>query len=200
VLAELRSKDFGGGKTRLFKCRCRCGRIKTVRISNLLHKNAEFCRGCRPGNHLTHGLYGTPEYRCWRAMRDRCLNPKAPAYPDYGGRGIKIVKKWDDFLVFLADVGSRPSPQHTLDRFPDNDGDYRPGNIRWATQKEQCNNTRKTVRIKFKDQVRSVSEWADLLKIDRVTLWVRLFKYGWSVERALTEEVQKKKPYNTRRK
>jgi len=69
-----------------------------------------------------------------------------------------------------------------------------------ATQKEQCNNTRKTVRIKFKDQVRSVSEWADLLKIDRVTLWVRLFKYGWSVERALTEEVQKKKPYNTRRK
>lgn len=198
ILAEIRGKDFGTGKIRLFKCRCVCGAVRTMRLSNLRFKQSKNCRKCRPGNRLTHGLYGTPEYRAWRGMRNRCLNPNEPAWKDYGGRGIKVAKRWNDFTNFLSDVGQRPGPGYTLDRFPDNDGDYKPGNVRWATHKQQANNRRNTIRLEFEGQIRSVGEWADLLQINLVTLWVRLYKYNWSIERALTEPVQYKKKYQRR--
>lgn len=93
--------------------------------------------------YLKHGLSNTPEYRCWQQIKARCLNPEHRAYADYGGRGIGVHPAWvSSFETFLADVGSRPSPKHSLDRFPDNDGDYAPGNVRWATPTEQNNNKR----------------------------------------------------------
>lgn len=89
-----------------------------------------------------HGLIHVSEYKVWSAMKDRCLNPSSSNYPRWGGRGIKIHPAWiDDFPAFLADVGPRPTPQHTLDRV-DNDGNYAPGNVRWATPQEQSANRR----------------------------------------------------------
>lgn len=83
----------------------------------------------------------SPEYRCWRWVMARCYNRKSRNYPRYGARGIRVCPEWRrDFLAFFAHVGPRPSPQHSLDRFPDNDGNYEPGNVRWATAEEQARN------------------------------------------------------------
>jgi hypothetical protein len=84
-------------------------------------------------------MYGTPEYTAWNNAKKRCSNPMHPQWPYYGGRGIKFL--FTSFERFFAELGPRPSPQHSLDR-KDNDGNYEPGNVRWATAKEQSNNRR----------------------------------------------------------
>jgi hypothetical protein len=100
---------------------CTCGR----------HSHREYSGGRR-----------SPEYSAWVNARYRCNNPAAPAYADYGGRGISVDSRWDSFEAFLADMGRRPGPEYSLDRI-DNDGDYAPGNVRWATRTEQLSNRRK---------------------------------------------------------
>ena len=90
-----------------------------------------------------HGGWGTPEYKAWGAMIARCGRQKHREYPNYGGRGISVHAEWrNDFAAFLAYIGPRPSLEHSLDRFPNNDGNYEPGNVRWATPLEQAQNRR----------------------------------------------------------
>jgi hypothetical protein len=90
-----------------------------------------------------HGLIHTHEYKAWISMKDRCLNSKSRNYPGWGGRGITVHPAWiHDFQVFYAYVGPKPTSQHSLDRFPDMNGNYEPGNVRWATKLEQTKNRR----------------------------------------------------------
>ena len=115
--------------------------------------------GCVKAKHRKHGHTAidpehpdrnrhSPTYRSWCAMLSRCHNPKDPHWPGYGGRGISVCKRWRaGFVNFLADMGERPE-SHTLDRFPDNEGNYKPGNCRWATSAEQAANRVTTVELR----------------------------------------------------
>jgi hypothetical protein len=92
-------------------------------------------------------------------MIDRCENANTPFWHIYGGRGIKVCKRWrEDFTAFLSDMGERPSPDHSIDRYPDKDGDYQPGNCRWATAKEQARNFRKNLIVELDGESMSLSE------------------------------------------
>jgi hypothetical protein len=104
-----------------------------------------------------------PEYRCWRAMRQRCANPKAPNYYLYGGRGITVYEGWQDYATFLADVGPRPGREYSLDRI-DNNGNYEPGNVRWATRSEQQRNKRSKVTEEMLGIMRSGGSYADIAR------------------------------------
>jgi hypothetical protein len=135
----------------------------------------------------THGLSKTAEHRTWERMLQRCYNDKHKAYGDYGGRGIKVCKKWRGrrgFSAFLAHVGPRPSPKHSIDRYPDKNGNYVRGNVRWATRTEQNRNTRKNVMLTFQGVTRCLSEWAEIVDIGKKTIADRL-KRGWTVYEAL---------------
>lgn len=131
---------------------------------------------------MTRKTMVRPEYNAWQAMRARCLNPNHPAYKNYGGRGITVCDEWlgpGGKARFLADMGPRPSPEHSLDRI-NNDGPYCKDNCRWATQKQQCNNTRRNHRITIDGVTRTVTEWAEFRGLKLITLHFRLARRGWS--------------------
>jgi hypothetical protein len=147
------------GQYRAFRLRCDCGEYCEVRL-NHLRRTQDPVRSCgcrqKQGNHRTHNGSGTVMYKTWCGMKKRCGNPNDRSYPDYGGRGIKVCERWQMFENFLADMGERPSDEHQLDRI-DNDGNYEPGNVRWATRQLQIRNRRKISGTK--SQYRGVDLW-----------------------------------------
>ena len=129
----------------------------------------------------------SPERSAWYAMKRRCFDRSHESYDRYGGRGITVCEAWvHSFDAFYHDVGPRPGPEYSLDRYPDNNGNYQPGNVRWATRTEQMRNTRHNRILTFQGQSRTMVEWAEIIGIAGETLRLRLTERG-SVERTLAE-------------
>ena len=129
-----------------WKFRCACGDAIVARVGAVRSGNTVSC-GCQKRESATrHGMSRSPEYRAWRAIFDRCNNPEHKSFHNYGGRGIKICKRWHRFENFIEDMGRRPTYAHSIDRYPNNDGDYEPSNCRWATWKQQAATRRKPVK------------------------------------------------------
>lgn len=116
-------------------------------------------------------------YQVWASMKARCSNPKVRKWSTYGGRGIKVCERWQEFQNFHADMGPRP-PGTTLDRYPNQDGDYEPGNCRWATHEEQHNNKRDNHRVTIAGRDQTIMQWARESGINKNTLLSRVVQ-GW---------------------
>ena len=142
----------------------------------------------KPHPLTTHGESGrnqTPEYQTWANMRKRCDLPKHPGYKNYGGRGIKVCDRWQNYGNFLADMGRRPSPEHSIDRI-DNNGNYEPGNCRWATKKEQDRNKRSNHIVEYNGQKMVFADACKLAGFSKGTVRTRI-KSGWDINRALSQ-------------
>lgn len=135
------------------------------------------------------GLCNTPEYGVWMRMRRRCYDQKYRSYEFYGAKGIAVCEKWNrSFLAFLADVGVRPSALHSIDRFPNRNGNYEPGNVRWATQTQQMRNTNATVELTLNGITRPLCDWAEIVGKKRGTIHKRL-RRGWTPEDAVGRNI-----------
>lgn len=134
-------------RQRSWLCKCECGKTKIIAEPSLKKGLTKSC-GClakEHGHNMTkHGRTRTSEWFSWQSMKARCLNPNHIKFKNWGGRGIKVCDRWiNSFENFFKDMGPRPSLKYSIDRFPDNDGNYEPSNCRWATMKQQNNNTRR---------------------------------------------------------
>lgn len=138
-----------------------------------------------------------PEYFVWSSLRRRCQQPSDPAYPNYGGRGISVCERWNSsYANFIGDLGRRPSDRHTIDRFPNNNGNYEPGNVRWALRDEQNRNRRSNIWIDFRGKRQILKDWCGELGINYGTAKQRISRSGMSPLEAITRPVEKKGELN----
>lgn len=181
----------GNGAPRLLRCRCKCGTVKLYPLSNVKRGLSKSC-GCKRAVRVsqaktTHGQGTrgkvTPEYRCWSHMIGRCENPTDKAFENYGGRGISVCARWrESFEAFYEDMGPRPDGC-SIDRI-DVNGNYEPGNCRWATDYTQARNRRNNRLLDWRGRSICLKDAAKEAGLHRSTVERRLAK-GWSVIRAL---------------
>lgn len=173
-------------------CSCECGTSRSVFGSSLRSGASKSC-GClqraSASALASHGKHGSPIYWRWNAMVQRCTNPNDRAYERYGGRGIRVCPEWRDFAGFYKDIGDPPFKGASIDRI-DNDGDYCPGNVRWANRRTQQNNRQGNRLLHLNGVSHSVTEWSRILGINCGTIHSRI-RYGWPDERILTEPIHK---------
>ena len=178
------------GRTR-WHCVCECGNELIAQTSNIKSGNTNSCgcfhREAARAAKTTHGLSSVPEYGPWKAMVQRCTNPNDASWHLYGGAGRLVDPSLMTIEGFIAEIGLRPSLRHTIERI-DNEGHYEPGNIRWATQKEQSWNQSSNRLLTYDGRTQCAAAWAEEFGMPKSRLYERL-KRGWSVERALTEPV-----------
>lgn len=190
VIAESDERTSWGSMK--WVCKCDCGTIKTIDAQALKKGYTTSC-GCYHKEELTkratkHGHSRvrrvSPTYHSWAQMFTRCYNKNDPAYKYYGARGIKVCDSWHKFENFLKDMGERPEGK-SIDRI-DFNGDYEPGNCRWITQKEQTNNTRRNVFFVLDGKKLTVSQLAEIAGLNYNTLYDRLMKSKWPLEKAMS--------------
>ena len=177
------------GFNALWLCRCVCGREVRVPSDKLILGRK---KSCAIAGHIWRGPPREPgvtalyrsEYNSWRSMMGRCFDQRQHNYANYGGRGIGVCERWLGFSNFLEDMGSKPTPWHTIERL-DNDRGYEPGNCRWATRKEQSRNQRRSVYIELGGRRELLIDACGRYGLPLGLVYGRL-KNGWSIETALS--------------
>ena len=184
---------------RAVSLRCECGAIVT-RPANQLRRavrrgsscGCAVCHFKAPAlANRTHGMSGNtlaPEYTAWVSMHARCSRRSCSQYKNYGARGIRVCKRWSSFEAFIADVGTRPSPEHSIDR-RDSSGNYEPDNCRWATPSEQARNRRNNLLITHNGRTMPLVAWTEESGLSYMAVYQRL-RAGWTVSKALTKPVR----------
>lgn len=173
-------------------CLCECGNTTTVSGYHLRSGHTQSC-GCLHSEVTAkmlrvHGMTGTPTYVSWAGMIQRCFDQNSTSYPRYGARGITVCERWLAFENFYADMGERPEG-YSLDRIDPN-GNYQPGNVRWATDEHQNNNKRNSKIISVNGEPMTIGEAARKYNIHYHSLHSRL-RMGWSPEEAVSIPIQK---------
>jgi len=195
ILPDLIGQRFGkltvlsfshsGRWGRYWTCLCDCGGQSKVSTNSLRRGNTKSC-GCGkvPTKHGTtkRGQKPPLTYRIWMGMRDRCLSPSKAEYARYGGRGVKVCARWNDYSAFLEDMGECP-PGMSLDRI-DNNGDYSPENCRWADRETQHNNTRRNVFFTHDGVTLTRTQWERRLGLPADAIRMRM-RLGWSFEKSI---------------
>lgn len=179
-----------GGQAR-WLCRCDCGVERSVSSWNLRKGTSKSC-GCLTGDsaieRLTkhgHARAGkmTATYKTWGTMRNRCNNPNEPGYHKYGGRGIRVCERWNEFANFLADMGEKPAPGLSIER-KDNEGPYEKDNCVWATSSEQARNRRSSRFVTVDGVTKTIAAWSESSGIAQGTISFRLSR-GWAADQAV---------------
>lgn len=191
-------ENIGKNKWNNYKwlCQCDCGNKTVVITSELKSGHTKSC-GClvKEVHLITHVKHGHTQngkisktYRSWSEIIRRCTNPKCTAYKNYGGRGITVCERWrNSFENFLEDMRKCPSG-YSIDRI-DNNGNYCKENCRWATREQQNRNSRHNHLITFDGKTQCLSAWAEEIGITMITLWNRIVRSKWPIEKALTTPV-----------
>lgn len=199
----LEKAETPAGKSgRWWLCRCKCGTTRVMPsrylgskdFSSCGCKKKEFIRNNHPRRRHDHAKSGSHSrlYRIWTNMLTRCTNSNVASYAFYGGRGITVCDRWQDFTNFLEDMGEPPTDAHTLER-KDVNGDYCPDNCCWATRLEQSRNKRSNRMLTFEGKTQCLSIWSEEVGIPTTTLRARLFRYNWPIDKALLTPVRKRK-------
>jgi len=189
MLTYLRDAGKTKHQKQLWFLQCDCGKTTTAVASQVRSGKTKSC-GClkvqrQAQGNLKHGGRYHPLYATWCNMKARCDNPNSASYKNYGGRGITYCARWLNFSAFLADVGEKPYPEASLDRI-DNNGNYEPGNVRWACRSTQRRNSRgKLIPVTIDGETRLLNEWCLAYNIVAASVYQRVEK-GMSLEDALT--------------
>ena len=177
------------GKMTRWLCRCVCGTERAHQPARVISGNSKGC-GCKIGQRIAekatkHGQAHprTPEYQAWCEMRSRCHTRSNNRFRRYGGRGITVCERWNDYEAFLEDVGPRPSPEHSLSRI-DNNGSYESTNVEWATEIEQQGNRVDTIWVQLNGIRMCLGQACDKLGKRRSTVYARV-QHGWPLYEAL---------------
>lgn len=184
---------YGGEPKRLWKCICTCGAERLVNTSQLTKGNTRSC-GCLQrdtviSRNTKHGACkgkdGTGTYSSWCAMHTRCYNDKQPGYAQYGGRGIRVCERWHNYQAFEADMGKRP-PGTSIDRIDPN-GNYEPGNCRWATRQQQNINQRRIPKVLWNGAEVALADVCRQLGLNRRLLREQAKRLGGDLQAAFDE-------------
>ena len=189
------SKQRGNGQA-MWLCKCVCGSEVRIRGNSLRNGETISC-GCfrketTSNLNRTHGECGTPIYKSWQNMKERCYNKnKHMDYPRYGGRGIQVCKRWHIFINFYEDMMSSYVEGLTLER-KDSDKNYSLENCKWATRKEQANNKRCNLLVTAQGLTLNLTQWSEKTGIAYACLYKRLLN-NWDAERMVSQPSRRKK-------
>jgi hypothetical protein len=189
------------GRNPLWLCRCTCGQEVRARGDRLRRGLRKSCAAAghlwksptRLGEPALTVLYRA-EYKIWKGMRERCERKNHHAYPKYGGIGVRVCPFWKRFKNFFESMGPRPSPEYSIDRYPDCRGNYEPLNCRWATRDEQKRNRRNNVWVEYEGERMLLMDLLERINLSKSAVRSRLSQ-GWSLEDAITIPVRPKRSH-----
>jgi len=195
VICRAENRKQGGAN---WLCKCDCGKETIVQAGSLKNNHTRSC-GCERciwqliKARTKHGCSrGNAEYRAWQHMKKRCFDKNNKNYNLYGGRGITVYKDWiDDFSAFYAHIGKKPTEKHSLDRFPNKNGNYEPNNVRWATQFQQMQNVKQNVELELNGKTMVLAEWGRFLNVNASAISFHL-KNGRTIEQIVAHYKYKK--------